>query len=243
MLPPAARETVARVLEDFADDGTCLLAVTGSLANGTWREGWSDIDVLLVRRALGSEWLVGASAHPVAPAHISAFTAAEVRDGALPARVLNALRLIALDDRGVLYRAASWSAPRFDLAAGAAASAGDLPQTLLLLRRHLMDAAFDLRTMYKLVILAARIRLRISGLEPDTSDQVIRAFAENEGLDPAWLPSLEEVVEAKPALDADRQPTSAHSTAAHAIGLAVAEGAATVLRIVDRQQDRSISAR
>jgi hypothetical protein len=193
-IPEEVRGSVGQMANVLLDEETCLLAVTGSLANLTWRAGWSDVDLLLVRRSLPGDWLQCRVGRLSAAGQVSMFTAAEAASGAIPPRVLNAFRAIALDGRGVLAHDLRWKLPDFDLATGAAVSLLDLPQALLLLRRQLASYRIEVRVVYKLCILIARIELRAVGVEPDTSDEVVdEAAARFHGLGHGWLPTLDEV--------------------------------------------------
>jgi hypothetical protein len=196
-LPREAHDPVQWAMRSLSDDQTCLLAVTGSLANSTWRAGWSDIDLLLIRRSLPAEWLGERPDGAGVDVHVSMVTVGEVTRRELTPRVLNALRMITEDGRGVLVSDPTWSPPRFDLATGASASLLDLPQALLLLRRFLSGGVDDVRRVYKAAVLIARIELRSRGIEPDSSDAVVEtAFRRLPGLEPNWLPRLDDMVEA-----------------------------------------------
>lgn len=170
--------SLAEVRGRLLDAHTSLLAVTGSLATGTWITGWSDVDVLLVRDECPADWLrhrlAGLRATP--EAHVSVFTEAEVHDRAIPPRIVNALRDLSADGRGLLFARPGLRLPIFTLAEGAAASRTELPMTLLLLRRQVATGAPDIRSLYKLLLLAMRIVLRDHGVECDTGDEVIAAF-------------------------------------------------------------------
>lgn len=193
--PVDSQAALVEVAEHLVDESTLLLAATGSLSNGSWKAGWSDIDVLFVRRELPPRWMerrIGALTIEPA-AHVSAFSEAEIEAGLLPPRVINALRLIAKDGRGVIVRAPAWVQPDFGLEVGARASLLDLPQALLLLRRHALTGVQDLRAAYKLIILVSRIVLRQQGVEPDTGDDVISAMAAHHMMSPDWIPRVDEV--------------------------------------------------
>lgn len=193
--PVDVQATLVEVAEHLVDKSTLLLASTGSLSNGSWKAGWSDVDVLFIRRALPPKWMErrigGLTTEPAA--HVSAFSEAEVEAGLLPPRVINALRLIAMDGRGVIVRAPAWVQPDFGLEAGARASLRDLPQALLLLRRHALTGVHDLRAAYKLIILVSRIVLRQQGVEPDTGDDVIAAMAAHHKMSADWIPRVDEI--------------------------------------------------
>lgn len=221
--PRAVRAPLAELADRLVDGATLLLAATGSLANGSWRAGWSDVDVLLIRRDLPLAWLADRTRDLVTEpvAHVSAFSAAEVGAGLLPPRVINAVRLVAEDSRGVIVRDDSWVAPEFDLDIGARASLLDLPQALLLLRRHVMDGVCDVRAVYKLAILVARIILRQAGVEPDTGDDVIAAFAGRCSASAGWLPNVDVV---------------AQSSAIPETRRLVAAGAQRILQFVEDQR-------
>jgi hypothetical protein len=204
--PPAAHETLAEISSRLVDDGALLLAATGSLADSSWKADWSDIDLLLIRRDLPVDWLADRTQGMTArlPAHVSAFSAAEVSKGLLTPRLINAIRLIEDDNRGIIARDHTWKLPHFTLHEGARASLLDLPQTLLLLRRHAMDGVgdvHDVRAAYKLAILVARITLRQEGIEPDTADDVAATFARRHAITPRWLPNTEEVATARDTPD------------------------------------------
>jgi hypothetical protein len=93
--------------------------------------GWSDIDVLFVRRELPPRWMerrIGALTIKSA-ARVSAYLEAEITAGLLPPRVINALRLVAQDGYSVIVRASAWDQPDFGLEVGARASLRDLLPT------------------------------------------------------------------------------------------------------------------
>lgn len=196
-VPASLRPFLAAYAAELVDDETALVAVTGSLAYGNWQPGWSDVDVLVVRDTLPVRWLANRSLPPTGPdgakIALSAFTTNEARTGRLPPRLLYALRQIAHDGRGVLYRRPGLVLHVLDRTADECAARGDLPLVVMTLRRLAARPDTDVRALYKHVVLAMKIMLRADGIDLDASDEVRQAFAGRHPSARVDLPSVTDV--------------------------------------------------
>ncbi|MDG4768553.1 hypothetical protein O7632_31340 [Solwaraspora sp. WMMD406] len=194
VVPASLQPVLADCTADLVDSQTALVAVTGSLAYNGWQQGWSDIDLLVVRDTLPLDWLRNRSVPDHGPAGekiaLSAFTTHEVRTGQLPPRLVHALRQIARDGSGLLYRrdglAVNAPAPDVDDRAARA----DLPLVVMVLRRLAAKPAFDVRAVYKHIVLIMKTILRADGVDADSSDDVRRAFVANHPTAAIDLPTL-----------------------------------------------------
>ncbi|GHI02339.1 nucleotidyltransferase domain-containing protein [Streptomyces cellostaticus] len=153
-----------------------LLAVTGSGARGKYQHGWSDLDVFVVADAssLGGIRQVLAELEAElggVKLGITVLTRAECRAGAVTSRLLHVLALIGSGALVPLWSAPGLALPAPDAATDIEASLRDGIQAAIEIRRQLLKGAPDLRGLYKVTALLAKIQLRFSGIEcPSDSD-------------------------------------------------------------------------
>ncbi|MFB1045981.1 nucleotidyltransferase domain-containing protein [Streptomyces chrestomyceticus] len=159
-----------------------LVAVTGSAARGTYRHGWSDLDVLVLapQDALPRLRDVRAELAPVLKGvrmTMTVLTEDEFRAGALPPRLLHVLTLSGAGALAPLWCAPGLALPVPDAVTYADVSVRDGVQAAVTLRKQLLLAEPDLRVLYKATALLAKIMLRMeSGAEYPADDQAVTAF-------------------------------------------------------------------
>ncbi|MFE5089182.1 nucleotidyltransferase domain-containing protein [Streptomyces sp. NPDC056638] len=153
-----------------------LLAVTGSGARGKYQHGWSDLDVLVVAdtssldemRQILAELEAGLGGVKLG---LTVLTRAECRAGAVTSRLLHVLALIGSGALVPLWSSPGLALPAPDAATDIAVSLRDGIQAAIDIRRQLLKGAPDLRDLYKVTALLAKIQLRFSGIEcPSDSD-------------------------------------------------------------------------
>ncbi|MGW2591817.1 nucleotidyltransferase domain-containing protein [Streptomyces sp. NPDC001515] len=153
-----------------------LLAVTGSGARGKYQHGWSDLDVLVVadtssldemRQILADlETELGG-----VKLGMTVLTRAECRAGAITSRLLHVLALIGSGSLVPLWSTPGLTLPAPDAATDVAASLRDGIQAAVEIRRQFLKGSPDLRALYKVTALLAKIQLRFKGIEcPSDSD-------------------------------------------------------------------------
>lgn len=205
---------VASVVDHFAMalaaiPGLDLVALTGSSVDGDWLAGWSDIDLLIIAEH---------SAHPVVvqeatvfQAHLSgAFgikcAATLVTPGEVGAMFVQPRVVYSLSRLGDGRSSALFTAPGFRLPVITGdkirhAAAQDLPLVIVTLRRLLAAStaeSFDLRPIYKHVVLALRLLLLSSGLDVTGSDAITDAGeAALTGLGSLNLPPVRAIAQAR----------------------------------------------
>ncbi|MGC4768876.1 hypothetical protein ACLQ25_07820 [Micromonospora sp. DT44] len=196
-IPESLQPVLADCIARLTDSETALVAATGSLAHQGWLPGWSDIDLLVVRDTLPLDWLQvrriphrGPAGEKIA---LSSFTTREVRAGSVPPRVLHALRQIAHDGRGLLYRRDGLTLNAFDAPTDDRASRSELPLVVMVLRRLAANPALDVRAVYKHVVLIMKIILRADGVDLDASEEVRLAFTTSHPGAEVDLPAAAEV--------------------------------------------------
>ncbi|WP_434742453.1 hypothetical protein [Micromonospora sp. SH-82] len=197
VVPAPVQPLLADCAAALVDSGTALVAVTGSLGYDGWQPGWSDIDLLVVRDTLPLNWLRDRRLPDAGPAGekiaVSAFTTHEVCSGLLPPRLLYALRQIAREGRGLLYRRNGLVLHVADRDVDERAARADLPLVVMVLRRLAARPALDVRAVYKHVVLIMKIILRADGIDLDASDDVRHAFAAGHREAAVDLPAVVEV--------------------------------------------------
>ncbi|MFJ2909075.1 nucleotidyltransferase domain-containing protein [Streptomyces sp. NPDC087228] len=153
-----------------------LLAVTGSGARGKYQHGWSDLDVLVVADASSLDEMRQVLAELEAELGgvklgLTVLTRAECRAGAVTSRLLHVLALIGSGALVPLWSSPGLALPTPDAATDIAVSLRDGIQAAIEIRRQLLKGAPDLRDLYKVTALLAKIQLRFSGIEcPSDSD-------------------------------------------------------------------------
>ncbi len=155
-----------------------LLAVTGSGARGKYQKGWSDLDVLAVagqdslsrlRAVLGE--LAGKLGE--VKLGFTIVSAAECAAGVMTPRLLHTLALIGTGRLPVLWCTTGLMLPCPDQDADASASLADGVAAAVEIRRQLLKPELDLRALYKVTALVAKVGLRIEGEEyPGDSEAI-----------------------------------------------------------------------
>lgn len=173
---PWLHTTVNRLV----DDEVAAVIATGSTSGTGWLDGWSDIDLLVIRDTLLVGWLRQAHARLDAPANVkvglSCFTTAEIEARLVPPRVIHALRRLHREGQGLLHCRTGYRLPYPPLPVSDHASRGELGLVVMVLRRLVSTSEIDLRGVYKHVLLVMKILLRACGTEVDTHSAVCTAF-------------------------------------------------------------------
>ncbi|MBV6699364.1 nucleotidyltransferase domain-containing protein [Kitasatospora aureofaciens] len=171
---------LARLTERAPEMG--LFAVTGSGARGKYQHGWSDLDVFIIAdqeyippirdviQELSAE-LGGVKLG------LTVLSEDECRSGAITSRLIYVLILLG---SGII--APLWCRPDLEVAipdAAAYADAGlrDAVQAAIEIRRQLLRGAPDLRALYKITALLAKLMLYLEdGFGYATDDDAVTAF-------------------------------------------------------------------
>jgi hypothetical protein len=223
---------LASYLEALIDRSTAgplplavLLAVTGSGGRGKYQEGWSDLDVLLVAGADRIPELRATLADLAADLEgvklgLTVLSDAECRAGALTPRLLHTLALIGSGQLPVLWCADHLRLPRPDDEANALASLGDGVAAAVEIRRLLVKTAIDLRALFKVTALLAKVVLRADGDQHAGDDEALHAFLAR----PRQLPGDlgEGIVERAHRDEAAAEALAAHVLACWLVTLPVA---------------------
>lgn len=178
----------------LVDDLTTLVLATGSTGKTNWIEGWSDVDLLVVRDEISQPWLEAVTTALTREGFkvgLSAFTTTDVTALRVPARVIGTMRNAA-DGTGILYRRADYLIPRPSLNDLDRAGRADLGLILMNTRRLLAASVPDVRALYKHLLLITRVLLQADGVEPSTPD-VIDVFSARH-TDPAWNPPTSDTI-------------------------------------------------
>lgn len=169
-------DALLRQVADPAAPLVSLLAVTGSGARGKYQHGWSDLDVLAVAEQHNLTRLrtaLGQLARQLGGVKLgfTILSAAEIAAGAITPRLLHTLTLISTSRLPVLWSADSLTLPCPDRDTDALASLGDGIAAAIEIRRQLIKPAPDVRSLYKVTAVLAKVALRGEGAEhPDDAD-------------------------------------------------------------------------
>jgi hypothetical protein len=162
------------------DDRVALVLATGSTGTSSWRDGWSDLDLLAVRDTAPASWLRSAVATLPAPEHlkvaVSVFTTGDIEALRVPPRVMQSLRRAA-QGIGVLFQRPGYLLPEPAQADADRTSRGELGLVLMTTRRLLADSDADMRALYKHLALLAKIVLRADGHDVDDAEGALAAFS------------------------------------------------------------------
>jgi hypothetical protein len=196
-LPSRLAAFVDALLARVADPAAplvSLLAVTGSGGRGKYQQGWSDLDVLAVAeqdtlsrlRAVLAE-LAGRLGG--VKLGFTIVSEAECATAAVSPRLLHTLALIGARRLPVLWCADTLTLPCPDQETDALASLSDGVAAAIEIRRQLLRTQLDLRSLYKVTALVAKVGLRAEGEEhPGDNEalhEVLRRFPVSfTGLDP-----------------------------------------------------------
>ena len=166
---------------DPAAPAVSLLAVTGSGSRGKYRQGWSDLDVLVVAEQDSLAHLRGALAELAAQLGgvklgFTILSAAECAAGAVTGRLLHTLALIGTGRLPVLWCADGLTLPCPDLETDALAALRDGVAAAVEIRRQLLKPALNLRSLYKVTALVAKVALGAEGDEHPGDAEALHAL-------------------------------------------------------------------
>ncbi|MGW2251325.1 nucleotidyltransferase domain-containing protein [Kitasatospora sp. NPDC001660] len=162
-----------------------LLAVTGSGARGKYQHGWSDLDVFVVAEQDSLPRLRQALAELEAELGgvklgLTVLTQDECRTGAVTSRLLHVLMLIGSGSLVPLWCRPGLALPAPDAAGDVAASVEAGVQAAIEIRRQLLKGAPDLRALFKITALLAKVMLRFEGTERASDDDALGVFLDRE---------------------------------------------------------------
>ncbi|WP_329394017.1 nucleotidyltransferase domain-containing protein [Streptomyces lydicus] len=160
-----------------------LLAVTGSGARGKYQHGWSDLDVFVVASVDALEGMRRVLAELEAELGgvklgLTVLTRAECQSGAVTSRLLHVLALIGSGGLAPLWCAAGLALPAPDTNTDIDVSLRDGIQAAIEIRRQLLKGSPDLRDLYKVTALLAKIQLRFGGVECPSDHNALRRVVE-----------------------------------------------------------------
>ncbi|AOP46490.1 hypothetical protein SL103_09790 [Streptomyces lydicus] len=160
-----------------------LLAVTGSGARGKYQHDWSDLDVFVVAGvdSLGGMRRVLADLEAElggVKLGLTVLTRAECRAGAVTSRLVHVLALIGSGGLVPLWCAAGLALPAPDTDTDIDVSLRDGIQAAIEIRRQLLKGSPDLRDLYKVTALLAKIQLRFRGIERPADNDALRVLVE-----------------------------------------------------------------
>lgn len=188
---------LGQAADHVLDGQVALVLATGSTGTASWRDGWSDLDLLVVRDTAPAVWLRGVVGTLPAPDGIkvglSIFTTADIDTLRVPPRVVQSLRRAA-QGVGVLYRRAGYLLPVPVHAHGDCTSRGELGLVLMTTRRLLAHDQPDVRGVHKHLVLLAKILLRADGHDPHDASDVLAAFRELHPTAGCIPPDLDDLV-------------------------------------------------
>lgn len=195
--PASDADWLRDIARDLAEPAIALVMATGSTGRQHWIDGWSDVDLFVVRDELSVEWLRAVTARLQRPGHkvgLSAFTTADLTALRLPPRLIDALRK-ARDGTGVLYARDGLRLPAPTAGQDDIASRGELGLILLNTRRLLAMPVPDTRALFKHLVLVARVLLRASGHEAAEPDDVLTALTVIDDRLDLQAPTLDQIVQ------------------------------------------------
>lgn len=205
-VPSTQRDWLAEASAQLTDEQSCLVLATGTTGTSRWRDGWSDLDLLVVRDSADAAWLRRATASVAradgAKVAISVFTTADIATMRVPPRVLRSLRLAA-DGIGVLHRRPDYRVPIPDERRADVASRADLGLVLMTLRRLIAASTVDERAIYKHLVLVAKILLHADGHLVDDSEEALELFDRLHPDSGCTPPSIDDLIR-HPDHDVDR---------------------------------------
>ncbi|MFC4012418.1 nucleotidyltransferase domain-containing protein [Nonomuraea purpurea] len=168
------------------DDTVGLIAVTGSGARGKYLDGWSDLDVLIVADppalpAIGAALPQARERLADVKLGLTVLTPAECQAGALTSRLLYTLAQIADGSLPAIWAAPRFTVPHPDPATVTAYTRRDGATAAMDLRRLLLREPIDVRAVYKVAALLAKIVLRCKGELHAADADALVAFAKLAG--------------------------------------------------------------
>ncbi|MEU5798449.1 nucleotidyltransferase domain-containing protein [Streptomyces sp. NPDC047813] len=155
-----------------------LLAVTGSGARGKYQHGWSDLDVFVIAEHDGISGLRQALAALEAGLDdvklgLTVLTRDECRAAAVTSRLLHVLALIGSGALVPLWCRPGLTLPVPDLATDVTASVRAGVQAAIEIRRQFLKGAPDLRALFKITALLAKVMLRFEDIECAADDDAL----------------------------------------------------------------------
>jgi hypothetical protein len=181
--PITCHRWLEQATEHLVDEHVALVLATGSTGTTSWRDGWSDLDLLVVRDTLSVNWFrhtIGTLPTPGGiKVGVSAFTIGDIETLRVPPRVIQSLRRAARGT-GVLHRRDDYLIPVPTHSNADRTSRGELGLVLMTSRRLLTaaDVDVDVRAVHKHLVLLAKILLRADGEDIDDAEEVLAAFRE-----------------------------------------------------------------
>ncbi|WP_328954658.1 nucleotidyltransferase domain-containing protein [Kitasatospora purpeofusca] len=162
-----------------------LLAVTGSGARGKYQHGWSDLDIFVVAEQASLPRLREALAELEAELGgvklgLTVLTQDECRTGAVTSRLLHVLMLIGSGSLVPLWCRPGLALPAPDAAGDVAAGVEAGVQAAIEIRRQLLKGVPDLRALFKVTALLAKVMLRFEGTERASDDDALGVFLDRE---------------------------------------------------------------
>lgn len=161
--------------------GVDLVAVTGSGARGKYQHGWSDLDVLVIAASTAipavKDALDGLRVELAGvKLGITVLTAGECAAGMVTPRLLHVLAQLGRGDIGCLWCRPGVTLPIPDEVTDARESLRDGIAAAIEIRRHLLRPVLDLRGLYKVTGLLAKVMLRFEGTECPSDEQALRTL-------------------------------------------------------------------
>lgn len=162
-----------------------LLAVTGSGARGKYQHGWSDLDVFVVAAQASTSRLRQVLAELESELGgvklgLTVLTQDECRTGAFSSRLLHVLALIGSGALLPLWCSPDLTLPAPDAATDVDTSVEAGVQAAIEIRRQLLRGTPDLRALFKVTALLAKVMLRFSGVECASDDDALAVFLRRE---------------------------------------------------------------
>lgn len=195
--PVTQGEWLGQATDHVLDDHVALALATGSTGTASWRDGWSDLDLLIVRDTAPASWLHRVVRTLPEPdgikIGISVFTTADIDTLRVPPRVVQSLRRAA-QGIGVLYRRTGYLMPIPTSGHGDRTSRGELGLVLMTTRRLLAVDQPDVRAVHKHLVLLAKILVRADGHDLHDPDDVLAALDECHPAAGCVPPNLDDLV-------------------------------------------------
>ena len=188
-LPVHLQSYLAKLVKATAESvaGVDLLAVTGSGARGKYQHGWSDLDVIVIAATACLPRLRQVLAEAAGnlggvKLGVTLITRAECAAGAVTPRVLHVLRTMCAGEIAPL-----WTRPGLILVApepqaDAMESLRDGTQAAVEIRRQLLRPNADIRALYKITALLAKVMLRFEGTECAADDDALHSLLRPHGI-------------------------------------------------------------
>ncbi|MFI5527012.1 nucleotidyltransferase domain-containing protein [Kitasatospora sp. NPDC051853] len=166
-----------------------LLAVTGSGARGKYQQGWSDLDVFVIAEPDRTQDLRAALAEVqqtlgAVKLGITVLSRAECFAGTVTSRLLHVLTLLGSGALLPQWVRAGLVIPAPPLADDVTASVKAAVQAAVEIRRQLLKPAPDLRALYKITALLAKILARFDGVERAGDEEALSDLVARVGARP-----------------------------------------------------------